>query len=118
MLSAVGTTHNGLFTTNSSGVRDTFLNLAGAAGGEDSAGIEDQDRITIGTTTFHLTASSPGDDSINKYVETTGSSDEIWTSLENKIEATLSYNVITSSVAGVATFNLGQDLLPDQLKVL
>lgn len=104
--SAVGTTHNGLFTTNSSGVRDTFQNLAGAAGGEDSAGIEDQDRITIGTTTFHLTASSPGDDSTNKYIETTGSSDEIWTSLENKIEATLSYNVITSSASGVATFSL------------
>ena len=105
--SAAGTTHNGLFTTNSSGVRDTFINLAGAAGGINSHGIVDTDRLTIGSTTFHLTAStSESDTGTNKFIQTTGSSAEIWLSLKSKIENALPYSVTTSDSAGLATFVL------------
>ena len=105
--SAVGTSHNGLFTTNSSGVRETFINLAGAAGGQNSAGIVDTDNLIIGSITFHLTAStSESDTGTNKFIQTTGSSTQIWTSLKDKIEASLPYTVATSSASGIATFSL------------
>ena len=99
--------HNVSFTTNSSGVRDTFRNLLGAAGGADPHGIVDTDRFTIGSTTFHLTAStSESDTGTNKFIQTTGSSAQIWLSLKSRIENTLPYNVTTSDAAGLATFVL------------
>ena len=115
--SAVGTTHNGLFTTNSSGLRNTFQNLIGATGGINSSGIDDGANITIGSITFHLTESSPGDTSTNKYIITTGSSSEIWASLESKIESSLSYSVATSSASEIAVFNLTGSVTGSNLNV-
>ena len=105
--SVVGTGSNALFTTNSSGVRDTFQNLAGAAGGIDSAGIVDGDSLLIRTTRFILTASAPGSDtSTTKYIITTGSSTQIWDSLETKIESHTPYSVNRTAASGLAKFNL------------
>ena len=105
--SVPGEADNGTFSTGSAGVRDTFDNLVSAVGGTNTAGIEDTDNITIDSVVFHLTAStSLSDNSENKYIQTTGSSSDIWKTLKSKIEASLSYNVVTSSTGNDAVFQL------------
>ena len=106
--SVVGTTKNVAFVTNSSGIRDTFLNLTGASGGVNSSGIVDTHRVTIKSVTFHLTAStSETDTGSNKFIQTTGSSTQIWRSLKDKIEGGgLGLTVATSSASEIAVFSL------------
>jgi len=94
------------FTQNSNGSRATFQNLVSAAGGVTPAGIENQDRLTIGAVTFHLTESYVADDSTNKYIETTGSSNDIWSSLESKIESSFNLNVSITDLGDQALFEM------------
>jgi hypothetical protein len=111
--SAVGALGNATLSQNSNGVRDTFDNFVQTNNGVNASGIVDGDELTIGSLTFVLTESSPGDSSPTFYVETTGASTQIWASLESKIEsngysATITDNgdyalfEITSSATGSA----------------
>ena len=106
--SVVGVSHNVAFSANSSGVRETFKSLTGATGGLDSHGIVDGDNLKFANTRIFLTASAPGPDNPKTalYVITTGSSEEIWQSIESKIESNFVFNVVTSSALGMATFSI------------
>tara|TARA_R100000030_G_scaffold97122_1_gene85836 strand:+ start:123 stop:8006 length:7884 start_codon:yes stop_codon:yes gene_type:complete len=107
----------------------TFTNLQNASGGQNyggSYGIADGDKLTVvdgGTTkNFFLTSSSPGDSSPNFYIEITGTSNQIYTTMRDKLNAetstTVTFNsgsenaffMLTASTAGAAgnTIALGE----------
>ena len=99
----------------------TFTNVQNATGGQNygaSYGIADGDKLTVFdggiTKNFFLTSSSPGDSSPNFHVEITGTSNEIYTAMRNKLNsqtATTStfisssqnaFFMLTASTAGAA----------------
>jgi hypothetical protein len=101
-----GTGSNASLSVTNGGTRDSFQNPIGATNGEDAQGLSAGDFISFSNITYRLSSTAETDSSTVKYIVTTGSTEQIWASLESKIESSTQYSVTTSSVGGVALFQL------------
>ena len=91
-----GVAKNVAFAKNSIGARNTFQNLLGASGGQNGAGAEVGDSITIGGVEFAIVAGSP----TGNQVSATGSTTQFHNSLTESIKSATVFDTISVSNLG------------------